>query len=214
MKQFAVIGMGRFGSSVALSLFELGYDVLAMDNVEARLDRVAERVTHAVQADATEEDTLRALGIQNFDAAIVATGNVQASVLISLQCKEMGVPLVISKATSGLHAQALRKIGVDKVVFPERDMGVRLAHSITSSNVLDYIEISPEISLLEVQSPQDWADKSLMDLDVRARYGINVLAVKSADGKIDVSPHSTTVLRQGDVLVVMGSYSDIVQLEN
>ncbi|MDD3243788.1 MAG: TrkA family potassium uptake protein [Eubacteriales bacterium] len=214
MRQFVVIGMGRFGSAVATALYDLGNDVLALDNVESRLDRVSERVTHAVQADATDEAALQALGLSNFDVAIIATGNVEATTLISLLCKDMGVPLVISKATSELHAKALRKIGVDKVIFPEKDMGVRLAHSLVSTNVLDYIEISPDYSLVEITAPDKWANRSLLELNVRSEYGINILAIKSGDGSINVSPRSSNVIRVGDTLVVVGSNVDIHRLES
>lgn len=214
MRQFVVIGMGRFGSSVATALYELGNDVLALDSIESRLDKITDKVTHAVQADATDEASLTALGMSNFDVAIVATGDVQSSTLISLLCKEMGIPMVIAKASSELHAKALRKIGVDKVIFPERDMGVRLAHSLVSTNVLDYIEISPDYSLVEITAPERWANRSLQDLQVRSEYGINILAIKSSDGSINVSPRSSNVIRSGDTLVVVGSNVDIHRLEN
>jgi len=214
MRQFAVIGMGSFGAAIATTLYELGYDVLAVDHAEEPLDAVADHVTHAVQADATDEATLQALGISNFDVAIIATGDVQSSILICLLCKEMGVPMVISKTTSDLHAKALRKIGVDKVVFPEKDMGMRLAHSLVSTNVLDYIEISPDFSLVEIAPPAKWGGLTLQQLNVRAEYGLNILAIKSAGGSIDVSPRSTTTIRPGDTLVVVGANEDIRRLQH
>lgn len=213
MKQFAVIGMGRFGSSVAQSLFEQGYDVLAIDIDADLIDEISTSVTHAVQADATDETTLKALGLRNFDVAVVTIGkDIQASILICLLCKEQGVHQVIAKAQNKLHARVLRKIGVDKIVLPERDMGIRLAKSLVSSNVLEFIELSNDYSLVEVATDPAWEGKSLRELNMRVNYGVNVMAIKH-DGSINISPQGEDILRQGDTMVVIGSNQDIAQLE-
>ena len=147
MKQYVVIGCGRFGSSVAKTLYELGNDVLAIDRNEEIVQEIYEYVTHAVQADVMDENVLKELGIRNFDVVIVSIGSdLEASILATLIAKELGVKVVIAKAQSELHGKVLSKIGADKVIFPERDMGVRVGHNLVSSNILDFIELSPDFS--------------------------------------------------------------------
>jgi trk system potassium uptake protein TrkA len=213
MKQFAIIGMGRFGSSIARTLYSLGNDVLAIDYVEERIEEVSDYVTHAVIADATDEQTLIALGLRNFDTAVVTIGgDIQASILVCLLCKEMGMKEVIAKAANELHARVLRKIGVDRVVFPERDMGMRLAHNLVSSNILDFIELSSDHSLVEINVHEGWEGKSLKELDMRVNYGVNVMAIKHA-GSINISPRGEDIVENGDTLVVIGANEDIRRLE-
>ena len=213
MKQFAIIGLGRFGSSIARTLFSLGNDVLAIDFEEERIEEITDYVTHAVIADATDEQTLVALGLRNFDVAVVTIGgDIQASILICLLCKEMGIEKVIAKAQNELHARVLRKIGVDKVVFPERDMGMRLAHNLVSSNVLDFIELSSDHSLVEINVHESWTGKSLKDMNMRVNYGVNVMAIKHA-GSINISPRGEDIIQRDDTLVVIGSNEDIRNLE-
>lgn len=213
MKQYAIIGMGRFGSSVARTLYSLGHDVLVIDKDEEQIERISNYVTHAVQGDATDESVLQALGLGDFDVAVVTIGgDLQSSILICLLCKEMGVQTVIAKAQNELHARVLRKIGVDKVVFPERDMGMRLAHSLVSSNILDYIELSPDYSLMELSAPASWEGKSLKDLDMRVQYGVNVMAIRHGDN-INISPRGDDIIAAGDVLVIIGANEDIRRLE-
>ncbi len=213
MKQFAIIGMGRFGSSIARTLYSLGNDVLAIDFIEERIQDVSDYVTHAVVADATDEQTLIALGLRNFDTAVVTIGgDIQASILICLLCKEMGIGEVIAKAANELHARVLRKIGVDRVVFPERDMGMRLAHNLVSSNILDFIELSSDHSLVEINVHESWEGKSLKELDMRVNYGVNVMAIKHG-GSINISPRGDDCVEVGDTLVVIGSNEDIRRLE-
>lgn len=213
-KQFVVIGLGRFGSSVANTLYELGNDVLAIDSDEEVIQDIADSVTHAVQADATDENTLKALGISNFDVAVVTIGsNVQASIMTALLVKELGVKKILAKAHNELHAKVLQKIGVDKVIFPERDMGVRVAHNLVATSILDYIELSPDYSIAEIISPSDWVGKSLKELNMRARYGISVMALKR-DNEINVSPSAEDTIREGDVIVAIGGTEELNQLEN
>ncbi len=214
MKQFAVIGLGRFGSSIAKALYTMNHDVLAIDKDEERVQEISDYVTHVVQADATDENVLRSLGIRNFDVAVVTTStDIQASILITLLCKEMGVKLVIAKAQSELHAKVLYKIGADKVVFPERDMAQRIAHNLVSSNILDYIELAPDYSLVEIEALPEWIGHTLKGLNMRQKYGINVLAIRHGNDLI-LSPNGDEVIYKDDVLVVIGSNDHIRELEN
>ncbi len=209
MKQFIIIGIGKFGESIATNLYKMGHDVLAVDIDEERVQHIANKVTHAVQADATEEGTLEALGVKHFDGAVVTIGeSVQASILITLLCKELGIRHVLAKAQNELHAKVLYKIGADRVVFPERDMGLRVAHSLVSTSFLDYIELTPDYSIVELKAAKDWQGKSLKDLNVRAEYGINIMAIKQ-DDKVVVSPAADDVIQREDVLVVIGKARDI-----
>lgn len=209
MKQFIIIGIGKFGESIATNLCKMGHDVLAVDIDEERVQYIANKVTHAVQADATEEGTLEALGVKHFDGAMVTIGeSVQASILITLLCKELGIRHVLAKAQNELHAKVLYKIGADRVVFPERDMGLRVAHSLVSTSFLDYIELTPDYSIVELKAAKDWQGKSLKDLNVRAEYGINIMAIKQ-DDKVVVSPAADDTIQRDDVLVVIGKARDI-----
>ncbi|MFZ5967981.1 MAG: potassium channel family protein [Bacillota bacterium] len=213
MKQFVVIGCGRFGSSVARTLYGLGYDVLAIDRNEDVIQDIADSVTHAVQADATDEASIKSLGLRNFDVAVITIGSdIQSSILISLIVKELGVKYVVSKAQNELHAKVLYKIGADRVVFPERDMGVRVAHNLVSSNILDYIELAPDYSIVEITSLKEWEGKSLLDINMRGKYGINVMAIKHGSD-INISPSAVDIIRKDDVLVVIGHNDDLQKLE-
>ncbi|MBB6216807.1 trk system potassium uptake protein TrkA [Anaerosolibacter carboniphilus] len=213
MKQFVVIGCGRFGSSVARTLYSLGYDVLAIDENEDVIQTIADSVTHAVQVDATDETSLKSLGIRNFDVAVVTIGSdIQSSILITLIAKELGIKYVVAKAQNELHAKVLYKIGADRVVFPERDMGVRVAHNLVSSNILDYIEVAPDYSIVEISALKEWEGKNLKDLNMRAKYGINVMAIKHGS-EINISPNALDMIGKDDVLVVVGHNDDIQKIE-
>lgn len=212
-KQFVVIGLGRFGSSIASTLYELGNEVLAIDTDDEIVQGISEKVTHAVQADGTDEATLRSLGIRNFDVAVVTIGSdVQSSVMVTLLVKELGVKYVIAKAQNELHAKVLYKIGADRVVFPERDMGVRVAHNLCASNILDYIELSPDYSIMEVTAIKDWQGKTLRELNMRSKYGINVMAIKKGN-EINISPVADDVIGEEDVLVVIGGTDQLSAIE-
>ena len=213
-RQFIVIGLGRFGISVAETLYSLGNDVLAVDNDEEVVQSISDKVTHAVQIDATDENSLKALGISNFDCAIISIGaNIQASIMATLLVKELGVKYVITKANTAMHAKVLYKIGADRVVYPERDMGIRVAHNLLSSNIFNYIELSPDYSIAEVDIPEPWCNKSLGELNIRAEYGINIMAIKR-NNDIDVSPSASSIIKQGDVLIAIGSVKELSKLEN
>lgn len=212
-KQFAVIGMGRFGLSVASALSGMGFDVLAVDSDEQRTQEVSNIVTHAVSADSTEEEALRALGIRNFDVVVVAIGeDIQASILTTLILKDIGAPLIVVKAQNDLHGKVLQKIGADKVIFPERDMGLRVAHHLTSPNVLDYIELSDEYSIVELKATKSMLGQNLKELNIRAKFGCNVMAIKQGT-KMNISPSASDRLVDGDVLVIVGEKKDLTKLE-
>lgn len=213
MKQFAVIGLGRFGTSVAKSLTVMGYEVLAIDEDQERIQEIVNSVTHAIQADATDENALKALGIRNFDVVIVAIGHdIQASILITVIVKELGVKFVVAKAQTELHGKVLVKVGADKVVYPERDMGARVAHSLVSSNVLDHIEISPEHSILEVVAPENMVGKTLRQSALRAVYGVTVMAIKRGKDLV-VSPSADEPIKENDILVVIGENDRLHNVE-
>lgn len=212
-KQFVVIGLGRFGESVAKTLYTLGHDVLAIDIDEDRVQDISDSVTHAVQMDSTDESALKTLGLRNFDVAVITIGaNIQSSVMVALLVKEMGVKYIIAKGQSDLHAKVLYKIGVDRVILPEKDMGVRVAHNLVSASILDYIELSPDYSILEMKPLKEWVGKKLNELGLRSKYGINVMAIKK-ENDLNISPRADEVIKQGDIIVVIGGTEDLSILE-
>ncbi|WP_400164268.1 potassium channel family protein [Brevibacillus sp. TJ4] len=212
-KQFAIIGMGRFGSSVARTLYEMDYEVMGIDENEERINENLQFVTHAVVADTTDERALKELGIRNFDVVVVAIGvDIQASILTVLTLKELGVKKIVAKAQNERHGQVLYKVGADRVVFPERDMGVRVAHNLVSSNVLDFIELAEDYSVAEVIVSSNMVGKTLRQLDIRARYEVNVIAIKSGD-EFNITPNPDDVIQQGDVLVVVGNNKHLQNFE-
>ncbi|MDF2547443.1 MAG: potassium transporter Trk [Anaerosolibacter sp.] len=213
MKQFAVIGCGRFGSSVARTLYGVGHDVLAIDQDEDVIKELADAVTHAVQMDAIDESSLKSLGIRNYDVAVIAIGSdIQSSILITLLAKELGVKYVVAKAQNELHAKILYKTGADRVVLPEREMGVRVAHNLVSSNIIDYIELAPDYSIVEITPLKEWVGKSLKDINIRVKYGVNIMAIKQKS-EINISPSAQDVIYQEDVIVVVGHNNDIQKIE-
>jgi len=212
-KQFAVIGLGRFGSSICNELMNLGMEVLAMDKSEERVNEFATIATQAVIADTVDESVLIKLGLRNFDHVIVAIGeDIQSSILTTLMLKEIGVKHVTAKAQNDYHEKVLRKIGADHVVHPERDMGKRMAHYIVSNNVLEYIELSDEYSIVEIRVNQHLVGQSLLSLNIRAEYGLNIVAIKRGE-EIIVSPDPADPLQLDDVLIVIGADADINRFE-
>jgi len=212
MKQFIVLGLGRFGSAVATTLIELGHEVLGVDNDEERVNDLKDKITQAVQADITEERVLKELGVKNFDAAIVSIGtDLEASILVTMMLKEMGLKYIIAKAQNNLHAKVLKKIGVDKVVFPERDMGARIARRLITPNIKDYVELEPDYNIMEIEVLPEFVDKSLSELDLRNKYGINVLAIKR-DNSFNISPQAKDVIKKDDLLIVIGETKIITEL--
>lgn len=212
-KQFAIIGMGRFGSSVARTLYEMDYEVMGIDENEERINENIQFVTHAVAADSTDERALKEIGIRNFDVVVVAIGvDIQASILTVLTLKELGVKKIVAKAQNERHGQVLYKVGADRVVFPERDMGVRVAHNLISANVLDFIELADDYSVAEVVVSSKFVGKNLRQLDIRKNYEVNVIAIKSGD-KFNIAPSPDEVIQYGDVLVVIGNNKDLKSFE-
>lgn len=212
-KEFVVIGLGRFGGSIVRELIEQGADVMAIDKDHERVDEFASIATQAVVADTTDESVLKSLGVRNFEQVIVAIGeNIQASILTTLMLKEIGVKKITVKAQNDYHAKVLHKIGADKVVHPERDMGIRIAHNILSNNVLDYLELSDEHSIMEIKANDKLAGYTLIELDIRAKYGINIVAIKRGD-EIIVSPQADMEIERDDILIIIGSDADINRFE-
>ncbi|MCC5910512.1 MAG: TrkA family potassium uptake protein [Clostridiaceae bacterium] len=213
MKQYVVIGCGRFGSSIAENLYRLGHDVLAIDKNEETVQNISDKVTHAVQSDSTDEHALRSLGIRNFDVAVVTIGSdIQSSIMATLIVKDLGVKYVVAKAQNDMHAKVLYKIGADRVVFPERDMGVRVAHNLVASNILDYIELAPDYSIMEITALDEWDGKTILDLNIRSKYGVNIMAIKHGN-HINVSPLADDLVAKGDILVVIGHNKDLKRLQ-
>ena len=210
MKSYAVIGLGRFGSALARQLCKLGAEVLALDVKGDYVQQIANDVTHAVVGDAQDKEVLRALGVRNLDCAVIAIGdNLAASVLITMNLKELGVPYIVCKAHDETHRKVLEKLGVDRVVIPEHEYAQRLARTLNSHNVLDYIELSEDFGILDVPAPKSWIGKSLRELNVRAKLDINIIAVKNGENT-NVSPSADYQICTGDVLAVLG---DTVALE-
>lgn len=215
MKQnFAIIGLGRFGGSVCRTLIENGQDVLVIDLSEDRVNEYMNIATHAVVANAHDEMTLRSLGIRNFDHVIIAIGeDIEASILSTLMIKEMGVPFITAKAQNEYHGRVLEKVGADHVVHPERDMGIRIGHHLVSKNVVDYLELSDDYSLVELKvTNAKFFDKTLIELDFRAKYGLNVIGIRR-NQKMIISPAADQVIRKNDTLMIVGAVKDIDRLE-
>jgi trk system potassium uptake protein len=213
-QQYAVIGLGRFGTSVAQKLFDAGQEVMGIDIDEDKVEDAELIVTHGVMADSTDEDALKSLGIRNFDCVIVAIGNdMQSSILTSMLLKELGVKKVIAKALSKHHGKVLEKIGVDWIIYPERDMGERVAHQLLSPNVLNYIELPREYNIEEIKLPKSMVEKSLREIDLRSKYNVSALAIVS-NGDIIVSPSPDQVINKGDIVVAIGNRNDLAEFAN
>lgn len=212
-KEFVVIGLGRFGGSIVSELIDLDADVMAVDVKPSLVDDYADIATQAVVADSTDESALKSLGIHNVDHVIVAIGeNIQASILTTLILKELGVPKLTVKAQNDHHEKVLRKVGADKIVRPERDMGIRVANNVVSNNILDYLDLSDEHSIAEIHENGKIAGHTLIDLDIRAQYGINIVAIKRGPD-ILVSPQADEEIQKDDILIVIGSDLDIHNFE-
>ena len=212
-KQFIVIGLGRFGGSVCKELIQLGNEVLAIDISEQQVNIYKDIATEAIIADATDEAMLRSLDVASFDQAIVAlTDDIQASILTTLLLKELGVKKVWTKANDKYHQKVLEKIGADRIVQPETDMGIRIAQQLSNENVIDYIQLSDEYSIYELVAGANLHGKSIIDLNIRAKYGLTILAIKKGE-EINISPNPTTLITEGEILIVIGENSDIKRFE-
>lgn len=212
MKTYVVIGLGRFGTAVATELCRLGHEVLAIDGSEDRIQNIADQVTHAVAGDARDPAVLRALGVRNYDCAIVAAADdVGSSALVTMNLKELGVKKVICKAQSHVHWKVLQKIGADMVVFPEYEMGMKLAQNLSSSNILNFIELSEDYGIVELAAPKSWQGHSIRELNVRAKYKVNLIAIRRNGNEHDLqmTPGADYVISPDDVIVTLGRYEDI-----
>jgi trk system potassium uptake protein TrkA len=212
-KQIVIIGLGRLGSAVAATLYGLGHDVLALDTDESNVQAMASKVTHAVQADATNEATLRELGIGNFDIAVVTVPNVESSVLTTVLLKKLGVGYIIARANDELHGGILEKIGADKVVYPEQEMGVMIAHVLTLGNAMDYIPVTGEYGVVKLTAPTSFVGQTLSSLGFGAegKWKVAVLLILRKQ-EVTITPNSADVVRAGDILVVSGSWGSLEEL--
>jgi trk system potassium uptake protein TrkA len=221
MRQFAVIGLGRFGYSVAETLIKKGYEVLAIDKDEAKIEAVSDFATYAVQCDATDMKALKAVSAQNVDVAVVSIGeDMEASILIVMTLKEMGVGQIIAKAVTPIHGRILVNLGVTEVIFPERDAAIRLAHRLIAPNVLEYLELSPGYSIEEIAVPLKIAGKKLKESQIRTLFGVNVIAIRKKATRLvkgtvkteeifNVSLSAEDILEKGDILVIVGREEDL-----
>ena len=211
VKSYAVLGLGSFGKSVARSFMELGIEVLAVDRNKIIVNEIASEVTYAVQMDVTNEDALTSIGVEKMDGVIVAIGeNLEASVMATLLVKELGVPYVVAKAETEMQKKILEKIGADKVVFPEKEMGVRLAKNI-AGNFLDVFDLSSKDSMVELKVKEEWIGKSIRELDFRNRYHLNIVAFRR-DGKLDSFPDPDDVLQRDDIIITVGKNEDLSRI--
>ena len=213
-KQFVVVGLGRFGATLAATLCANGAEVLAIDIDDERVENLRDHVTHCVQANGMNREALVQLGVRDFDVAVVTiAGDLRASCMTTMLMKELGVTYVAARAQDEIHGRMLTKLGADKVIFPERDMGKRVAHNLMAGNILDFIELSPDYSMVEIQPLQEWNGKTLAQLDLRKRLGINVIAIRR-DGHVDPSPMPGTVLSVNDRMLVLAGQDIITKLGN
>ena len=214
MKSYLVIGMGRFGSSVAVELYQRKNDVLVVDAHEENVVGLVDLVSDVIIGDAKDETVLRSLDIDSFDCVIVAmAGTVEDSVLTTIMLKEMGAKMIVCKAQNERHANILTRLGADKIIHPESDMGKRVAQLLTRKNIIDYLELSPKYSLMEITTPAKWVNKSIVDNNLRKKYGITVIAIhNTATEKMQFSPSGDVMLRHADVLTVIGLKEDILKI--
>lgn len=210
-RTFAVLGLGRFGSSLARTLYEMGHEVLAVDQDESIVQEMANHVTQAVQANATDENVMRSLGIRNVETVVVSIGDLQTSVLTTMLVIELGIERVVCKAQSDVHGKVLEKLGATRIVYPERDMGHRVAHSLVSGNLIDYIELAPGYSIVETGVPKDFIGLTLRQVDLRAKYGINIIAVRRGS-EVVVVPGADFLFEDQDILVSMGKDEKLERL--
>lgn len=213
MKSYIVIGLGRFGAELATKLYECGEEVLAVDTNETIVDKIADHVTRAVAADARDLDVLEKLGTENFDRAVVAVGSdLAASALITMNLKTLNVPFIMCKAHDDTYREILEKLGADRVVLPEREVADKLALGLTHAGVMEYIELSEEYGIVEMEPISEWIGKSIKDLELRTRYGANVIALRYKDD-IQIPPDITAPIAADHIMVMLGSYEMLEKLK-
>lgn len=218
-RTFAVIGLGRFGSAVATTLADLGHEVIGIDASAEVVRELADRGVQTLQMDVTDERALRAAGIHAVDVAIVSIGeNLEASLIVVMLVKELGIPTIVAKATTPLHGRILEKLGVSRVIFPEREMAIRTAHSLVVANLVDYIELSPDFCIVEVPAPGEFVGKSVKDLQIRNRFGLNLIAIRrhgaTGGDSTNVAPTAEDRINDGDILALLGSNVDVAKLQS
>lgn len=208
-KQFAVFGLGSFGKSVALTLQSFGCDVIAVDNCYEKIQDIADSVSYAMCGDVTEPEFMKTIGARNLDGAVIAVSeNLEAAIMATMISKEMGISYVLVKAMDELQGKILEKVGADSIVYPEIDMGERVAKKLISTEFIDWIELSPDYSLTEKLIPKQWEGKSLAELRVREKYGINVIGILKED-KMDMALDPLKPLQPDDMLFIIGKNSDL-----
>ncbi|MBQ9251775.1 MAG: TrkA family potassium uptake protein [Clostridia bacterium] len=213
MKSYVVIGLGRFGSEMAIKLYECGQEVLAIDLNEQLVDKIADRVTRAVAADARDKDVLDKLGVEEYDRAVVAMGSdLAASAMITMNLKELGVPYIICKAHDSSYREILEKLGANRVVIPEWEMADKLAMGLTHAGVMEYIELSDEFGIVEMHPHEKWVGKTIRSLELRSKYGVNVIALKK-ENSIQLPPDIDSPLEASAALVILGSYEAVDRLK-
>lgn len=213
-KQYAVFGLGSFGHSVALKLENLGCDVVVVDKCAEKIQEISEDVSYAMRADVEDPEVMRSLGARNLDGVVVAiSDNMEASIMATIMAKEIGVPYVLAKAKNDLHAKILKKVGADNIVYPEKEMGSRIAKSLVSANFADWIELSPEYSLVETKIPEEWIGKTLIDLRVRDVYGVNVVGLVQ-DQKIQVTIDPYMPLPDKGMIILIGADKVLKNFKN
>ena len=214
MKAYVVIGLGRFGTELATRLYACGEEVMAIDTDDALIDKIADRVTRAVCADARDKDVLEKLGVENFDRAIVAVGSdLAAAVLITMNLKTLGVPFVMCKARDDTYREILERLGADRVVIPEREVADKLALGLTHAGVMEYIELSQEFGIVEMEPVPEWVGKTIRELELRKRYGVNVIAMRRGDA-IRIPPDIDAPVENDMIMVMLGQYDMFEKLKN
>jgi len=213
MNSYIVLGLGRFGKAFAKTLYNLGHDVLGVDINPDVVQEMSEELTHVIASESSNEDFLKSIGVSNFDAAIVGIGNnLQSSILTTALLKELGCKYIVSKAQNDLHAKVLITVGANRVIFPERDMAIRVANNLASQNIIDSIQLSGDYSIMETNIPDKWVGKTIAELDIRAKYRVNILAVKKGS-ELNISPNPSHVFEEGDIVSIMGKDSDLKALK-
>nr|WP_317359259.1 TrkA family potassium uptake protein [uncultured Tyzzerella sp.] len=213
-RQFAVLGLGRFGQSLVKTLIENDCDVLCCDKDIEIVNEMSKYGCHSIQADVTDVHVLDQFGINNFDVVVVAIGeDMEGSILATMMAKELGAKFVIAKAKNDIQKSILEKVGADRVVLPERDMGVRIANTLITTNIIDYINLSDKFAIVEVQPHKNWINNSILDNNIRAKYGLNIVAIKRKN-RIIVSPLPNEIIEKDDVLVVVGKNDSIQKINN
>lgn len=212
LKQYLIVGAGKFGSSIAYNLFKKGNEVMIVDKSEEAINSVMDFTTTAIIGNLDDERFISSLGVRNFDVVIIAfASDIASSILIATLLKEAGARHLIAKSKNDLQGKVLKKLGVDRIVYPERDMGKRVADSLSSSNVLDHIELSSEYGILEVKAKEEWHGKAVSEINFRRKYGWNVIAIKE-DGNLNVNPNAETIINEGNIIIAIGKTTGIKKL--